>query len=569
MANNSLKNENEGFIMTEAEEEVNPKRENKKIDFKKFKTPAIIVASVLLVIALFFGIMHFVSAPWRKGEKPMPEFFAKIGMYQGPAFRYFDGITINGVDVGGMTKNQANKAVLAAQDGDKSAYSIKITARDKSYQLDGKDIVFSIDTDDALNNAKKYCVSIMRGETVFDYAQTAFKVDVNIDTEKMANVITAIQTGLKQDPVNATFKGVKASGVEFEEEKDGINITLENIKNDIETFIASGQKRGEIIATNDPIKAEITVAKLKEKIQIIGTFSTTSTASSASTFNMKKAMGLCDGSVIEPGAVWSFNTCTGNSNLASGGWVPAKVISGGQFTNGYGGGICQASTTIYNAALRANLTIDTRYNHTYPSTYCKVGFDATVDYPNKDLKLKNDTGYPVYIQCTMEGKKLVVNIYGCPDNTFDDITFESSTIKRVPGSYYDVASYRILWKDGKVIKREQLITSRYSLKDPNGSSSNSSSSEGSSSEGSSSEGSSSEGNSSTGSNSTGSSSTGSSSTGSSSTGSSSTGSSSTGSSSVGTNSGETPVPPPVTSNPEETQSPENTPTPENTTQQAA
>ncbi len=526
MANNSLKNENEGFVMADADEKkARTKKEKNKLDFQKIKTPVIIVASVLVVIALFFGIMHFVSAPWRSGEKPMPTVFAKIGMYQGAGFRYFDGITINGVDVGGMTKNQAKRAINKAQDNDKTAYSIKITARDKSYQLEGKDIVFSIDSTEALKEAKEYCVAIMRGETIFDYAQSAFTVDVNIDTEKMANVIAAIQTGLKQDPVNATFKGVKASGVEFEEEKDGINITVENIKNDIETFIASGQKTGEIIATNDPIKAEITVAKLKEKIQIIGTFSTTSTASSASTFNMKKAMGLCDGSVIEPGAIWSFNTCTGNSNLASGGWVPAKVISGGQFTNGYGGGICQASTTIYNAALRANLTIDTRYNHTYPSTYCKVGFDATVDYPNKDLKLKNDTGYPVYIQCIMEGKKLIVNIYGCPDNTFDDITFESSTVKRVPGSYYDVAAYRILWKDGKVIKREQLISSRYSLKDPNASSSESS--EGSSSEGNNDE------------------------------------SSSEGSSSEGGTSSETPVTPPVTPDPEPT------PSPDDTTQQAA
>ena len=476
MANNSLKNENEGFVMADAEESAKPK---KTFSLGKFKVPAIIIASVLVVIALFFGIMHFVSAPWRSGEKPMPKLLADVGMYQGMGFRYFDGVTINGVDVGGMTKNQAKRAIADAQDDDKSAYSIKITARDKSYQLEGKDIVFSIDSSDALEQAKAYCVSIMRGETVFDYSKSAFKVNVNIDTEKMADVITAIQTELKQAPVNATFKGVSAAGVQFEEEKDGINITLENIKKDIETFIASGQKTGEIIATNAPVPAEITVAKLKEKIQIIGTFSTTSTASAASTKNMKKAMEMCDGSVIEPGAIWSFNGCTGNSNLASGGWVPAKVISGGQFVNGYGGGICQASTTIYNAALRANLTIDTRFNHTYPSTYCKVGFDATVDYPSKDLKLKNNTGYPVYIQCIMDGRQLKVNIYGCPDNTYDNITFESSTVKRVPGSYYDVASYRILWKDGKVIKREQLISSRYSLKAPNASSSSSESGSGS------------------------------------------------------------------------------------------
>lgn len=452
----------------------------RKITKGNLKKISVICASVIAVVAIYSTVMHFVSAPWRSGERPMPKFFAEIGMYQGLDFRYFDGVSINGVDVGGMTKRQAKKAVNAAQDDNKDNYSITITARDKSYVLSGKDIVFSVDCKDALKSAKEYCVSVMHGEALKQ--DKNFEAKVFIDEEKMADILTAIQNELHQQPVNATFKGVDATGIQFEKEKVGVNITKENLIGDIQNFLAKGNTTGEIVATNNPTNPEITVETLSQKIQLIGTFSTTSTASANSTFNMGKAMGLCDGSVIEPGAVWSFNACTGNSNLPSAGWKSARVISGGQFVNGYGGGICQASTTIYNAALRANLSIAMRYNHTYPSTYAKVGFDATVDYPNKDLKLKNNSKYPVYLQCIMDGRKLTVNIYGCPDNTFDEITFESSTVKRVPGSYYDVAAYRILWKDGRVIKREQLTSSRYSLKDPDASSSQeSSSSEGSSS----------------------------------------------------------------------------------------
>lgn len=469
----------EGYIT--AEKEVKPSAGVKGVIAKlgkgRLKNITIAGVSVIAALAVFFTAMHFVSAPWRSGDKPMPKFFAQIGMYQGLDFRYFDGISINGVDVGGMTKGQAKKAVNAAQDDNKDDYKITITAGEKSYVLDGKDIVFSVDCTDALAEAKEYCVSVMHGKALKN--DKNFEAKVVIDNEKMAGVLTAIQNELHQEPVNATFKGVDATGIQFEKEKVGVNITTENLIADIEGFLAKGNTTGEIIATNNPTNPEITVATLSEKIQLIGTFSTTSTASANSTFNMGKAMGLCDGSVIEPGATWSFNACTGNSNLASAGWKSARVISGGQFVNGYGGGICQASTTIYNAALRANLAIVMRYNHTYPSTYAKVGFDATVDYPSKDLKLQNNSKYPVYLQCIMDGRKLTVNIYGAPDNTFDEITFESSTTNRVAGSHYDVAAYRILWKDGMVVKREQLISSRYSLKDPDASSS--SSSEGSSS----------------------------------------------------------------------------------------
>lgn len=502
----------EGFIAADEYEEKprgKAKRRTAKNGKGKLKKLAVICTSVVAVIAIFFTAMHFVSAPWRRGEKPMPKFFAAIGMYQGIDFRYFDGISVNGVDVGGMTKGQARKAVNAAQDNNKDNYSITITAGEKSYILNGKDIVFSVDCADALKEAKEYCVSVMNGKALKNNKN--FEAKVVIDEEKMSGVLTAIQNELHQEPVNATFKGVSAAGVQFESEKVGVNITLENIVADIEAFLAKGSTTGEITATNAPINPEITVDTLKKKIQLIGSFSTTSTASANSTFNMGKAMGLCDGSVIEPGATWSFNACTGNSNLPSAGWKSAKVISGGQFTEGYGGGICQASTTIYNAALRANLQIVTRYNHTYPSTYAKLGFDATINYPSKDLQLKNNTKYPVYIQCIMNGRKLTANIYGCPDNTFDEMTFESSTVNRVPGSHYDVEAYRILWKDGKIIKREKLISSRYSLKSssPSSSSSEGSSSEESSSGSSSSGSSSSEGSSTDGSSSDGSSNDGS------------------------------------------------------------
>ena len=105
----------------------------------------------------------------------------------------------------------------------------------------------------------------------------------------------------------------------------------------------------------------------------------------------------------------------------SNGYLPATAISGGEFIQEYGGGICQVSSTIYGAALRSNMTIVTRYNHTYPSSYVPIGLDATVSYGSLDFVFRNDTDYPVYIAAGMDGTTVWVTFYGYQSPEYDTI----------------------------------------------------------------------------------------------------------------------------------------------------
>lgn len=116
-------------------------------------------------------------------------------------------------------------------------------------------------------------------------------------------------------------------------------------------------------------------------------------------FNIDKCAALINGQVIQPGSTWSFNKTVGDRNEKNG-WKKAKGIYGGEaYTMQYGGGVCQVSTTLYGALLRAGLPFEefTRREHSIPSTYVPLGLDATVDSGHIDFKFKNTTEYPLYI----------------------------------------------------------------------------------------------------------------------------------------------------------------------------
>ena len=137
---------------------------------------------------------------------------------------------------------------------------------------------------------------------------------------------------------------------------------------------------------------------------------------------MRLALSHVNGTILQPGQEFSYNTTIGDSTDPSMGWLPAGGINGGVLVQVYGGGICQGSTTLYNAALMAGMTITERDCHSMPSTYCPIGLDATVDYGNIDFKFKNPLEAPIYIAAWMENVTLHVSFFGILPEEWDSIT---------------------------------------------------------------------------------------------------------------------------------------------------
>ena len=129
--------------------------------------------------------------------------------------------------------------------------------------------------------------------------------------------------------------------------------------------------------------------------------------------NVQLVAHLVDGALIAPGKEFSFNATTGE-RTAEKGFLEAPVIVNGELQTGLGGGICQVSTTVFNAAFEAGLPITARTNHALYISHYPQGRDATVNYPDTDLKFVNDTGHWLLLRTFVGPSSLVVNLYGTP-----------------------------------------------------------------------------------------------------------------------------------------------------------
>ncbi|HEY6067272.1 MAG TPA: VanW family protein, partial [Gaiellaceae bacterium] len=129
--------------------------------------------------------------------------------------------------------------------------------------------------------------------------------------------------------------------------------------------------------------------------------------------NVQLVSHLIDGTLIGPGATFSFNGTTGERSAAKG-FLEAPVIINGEVTTGLGGGVCQVSTTVFNAAYEAGLPIVERTNHALYISHYPQGRDATVNYPDVDLKFRNDTGGWLLLRTWVGSSSLTVALYGTP-----------------------------------------------------------------------------------------------------------------------------------------------------------
>lgn len=163
----------------------------------------------------------------------------------------------------------------------------------------------------------------------------------------------------------------------------------------------------------------------------------TSYASSASArkHNVELAASAVNGTVVEAGKEFSFNVTVGVRS-AKRGYLPAPVIVNGEFTTGTGGGVCQVSTTLYNAVLRAGVTVTEVSRHSLPVSYVPYSMDAMVSEAT-DFRFINDTPYPIRIEMKADGSLLKAALYGFKIYT-DGVSakFEGRLVKRVPCDEY-------------------------------------------------------------------------------------------------------------------------------------
>ena len=224
---------------------------------------------------------------------------------------------------------------------------------------------------------------------------------------------------------------------------------------------------------------------------LLGSGTTNVSGSSNRKHNVKLSAQACNGVVLMPGEVFSYNNTTG-SRSASKGYLSAPVYSGGASVDEVGGGICQTSSTIYYAVLHTTLEVVERKAHMYNTGYVDEGMDATVYYGLTDFRFKNNTNYPVKIVTRSydQGgrRKLTVEIYGTNETgyyavpkstTYDRVTPTTqykadSSIprgttkvdsKQNPYTGISASTYRYIYdKNGNLVEKQQMTSSTYKMR---------------------------------------------------------------------------------------------------------
>lgn len=426
---------------------------------------------------------------------------------------------IDGVQVRNLTVREAREQVKSALEEKRSAFDITVSYESYDPLMLNADTIgltySEADLDDALKNAA-------RG--------TADEVTLpmTFDGELMRNALYALNDKIPNHAVNASvtvkWKTNKVGDVKYQQPywdftagTNGAKIDFTDLENQITEAIESGNYTASLTPKVTVSEPEITLESLQSQLTLLGSYTTSyyfkgSTSTDAALVenrmgrdaNITKAIGMMQVTKMDPGSSFSFNKKTGDRTEKKGWALANAVYQGSGYRKEPGGGVCQVSTTIFNAILRAGITHITRSPHSIPSDYVTkefrdgLGFDATVDWKDNhiDFGFKNDTGHTIYMfiyisknKESSRKKNINVEIYGQAEEgveyrcrneiieeTFwkdDESRFEYEYVNtlpagkqeqvRTPHDGYVVMTYVDKYKDGVFVKTVRTEETTYKV----------------------------------------------------------------------------------------------------------
>lgn len=262
-------------------------------------------------------------------------------------------------------------------------------------------------------------------------------------------------------PKNATAQYLGNGKFSYTKEEIGYRTDLQKT---VENVFCAFDTGGRANLFKDVIEPEITETQMLSATRKIAEFSTSCAGSSAERkHNISLACSLIESSKVESGEEFSFNKTVGPRTTERG-FRTAKIIVGGEFVEGVGGGVCQVSTTLYNAWCLAGLKVARCAPHSLPVHYVRPGLDAMVA-SSSDLVLLNDSEYPVYIDSYFGGDTVKFAIYGKPCGM--NVKLRSEVLEILPCDDYAEEKVEITdWKENelfRIIKKPEngLISASY------------------------------------------------------------------------------------------------------------
>ena len=259
-------------------------------------------------------------------------------------------------------------------------------------------------------------------------------ITLDIKTKKPSEIdFEKIYKEIKRDAKDA-YVDESSNPIKFVPEVVGLDLDVEGLKNELN----KEENRAEGKVIEFPLKVTEPNVKIKDisskyyNDKLSGKTTYFDASQTARANNLRVALNYLNGKVIMPGETFSYNQAIGDTTAAKG-YMAAATFKGGTVVNEMGGGICQTTSTLYQAVLMANLEIVERHQHGLPVGYVKPSLDATVYSPVLDFKFKNTRNYPVKIVTSFSySGNMNVSIYGIKEENEVEVTLTSQFIKTVP-----------------------------------------------------------------------------------------------------------------------------------------
>lgn len=372
-----------------------------------------------------------------------------------PETTYYPGVHVDGIPLEGKTFPQALDEVQQHNQTIIGEYKIQLAYEDEVFLITSADLNMSVNDIAVLADAYRIGRQgsyIRRVDNILRlYHQEYINLETRMTYDEQALVQMAehIVDRIVQPAENARMMVTDDDEQPFiyYPEQMGVEITVEEVAELIHQSIEEKQFQIQNLQVRRTMPT-VTEAMLREQTQLIAEYTTYPSANVSRNANIAISGEAIEGTIM-PGETFSFNASTGKRTRDKG-YQMAKIILGGRIVPGLAGGVCQTSSTLFNALLLAELQVTEHRNHSLNVSYVPKGLDATVNYPNYDLKFINNLDHPVYIRSVLDPDvpSFTIRIFGKPQ--YEDMHIQVQ-YRREGGRYQIVRDY---YRDDELVHTE-------------------------------------------------------------------------------------------------------------------
>ncbi len=328
----------------------------------------------------------------------------------------YPGVSVMGIELGGKTLDEAKELIKQEINDQILTHEVVLEYEENEWTFTFEELGVSADADVIAQRAFEVGRSgdlRQRSQYVagLEIEAENMQIDTAFDEERLTEIVESLSDEIKQEPVDAELSRQDDKFV-IKPEVNGVALDVEKTVADIQTALQNGDDGQKITLLVKEVKPDITeelLANVKDRIGSGATYYSTSNADRET--NLIVGSSKLNGMLVMPDEIVSFNTMVAPIT-AENGYKAANVIQGDEYVLDLGGGLCQVSTTLYNAVIQAELEVIERDCHAFPSDYVSMGLDAAVAQGYIDFQFRNDSGYPIYISMWCGGGEIGAAIYG-------------------------------------------------------------------------------------------------------------------------------------------------------------